>query len=211
METQAATLRLAVFPRSSLLTDALLVAARRRRSSRCARRSRSISASRRCRSRCRPSRCCSSGLGVRPGARDGQPAALPARRHRGRAGLRGAEARLGGLQRRDRRLHRRLRRRGRADRLPRRARLGPPLLDRRSSAMLTGNVVIYVCGLLWLHHSLGVNWPDGARVRALPVRARRHRQALPRRARAPGRLEARRAQSSAARPEPAVAAPRTGR
>ena len=26
--------------------------------------------------------------------------------------------------------------------------------------MLTGNVVIYACGLLWLHHSLGVNWPD---------------------------------------------------
>jgi biotin transport system substrate-specific component len=25
--------------------------------------------------------------------------------------------------------------------------------------MLTGNVVIYVFGLLWLHHSLGVNWP----------------------------------------------------
>jgi len=28
------------------------------------------------------------------------------------------------------------------------------------SVMLTGNVVIYGCGLLWLHHSLGVNWPD---------------------------------------------------
>jgi len=27
------------------------------------------------------------------------------------------------------------------------------------SVMLTGNVVIYACGLLWLHHSLGVNWP----------------------------------------------------
>jgi biotin transport system substrate-specific component len=35
--------------------------------------------------------------------------------------------------------------------------------DRRFSTsvtvMLTGNVVIYVFGLLWLHHSLGVNWP----------------------------------------------------
>jgi biotin transport system substrate-specific component len=28
------------------------------------------------------------------------------------------------------------------------------------SVMLTGNVVIYACGLIWLHHSLGVNWPD---------------------------------------------------
>jgi biotin transport system substrate-specific component len=28
------------------------------------------------------------------------------------------------------------------------------------SVMLTGNVVIYACGLLWLHHDLGVNWPD---------------------------------------------------
>jgi len=28
------------------------------------------------------------------------------------------------------------------------------------SVMLTGNVVIYGCGLLWLHHSLGVNWTD---------------------------------------------------
>ncbi len=28
------------------------------------------------------------------------------------------------------------------------------------SAMLTGSVVIYACGLIWLHHSLGVNWPD---------------------------------------------------
>jgi len=27
------------------------------------------------------------------------------------------------------------------------------------SVMLTGNVVIYASGLLWLHHSLGVNWP----------------------------------------------------
>ena len=25
--------------------------------------------------------------------------------------------------------------------------------------MLSGNVVIYVCGLLWLHHFLNVNWP----------------------------------------------------
>jgi biotin transport system substrate-specific component len=36
--------------------------------------------------------------------------------------------------------------------------------DRRFSSavsvMLTGNVVIYGFGLLWLHHSLGVNWPD---------------------------------------------------
>jgi biotin transport system substrate-specific component len=36
--------------------------------------------------------------------------------------------------------------------------------DRRFSSavsvMLTGNVVIYACGLIWLHHSLGVNWPD---------------------------------------------------
>jgi biotin transport system substrate-specific component len=36
--------------------------------------------------------------------------------------------------------------------------------DRRFSSavtvMLTGNVVIYACGLLWLHHSLGVNWPS---------------------------------------------------
>src|SRR5262245_51568210 len=35
--------------------------------------------------------------------------------------------------------------------------------DRRFSSavtvMLTGNVVIYACGLLWLHHRLGVNWP----------------------------------------------------
>jgi biotin transport system substrate-specific component len=28
------------------------------------------------------------------------------------------------------------------------------------SAMLTGSVVIYAFGLLWLHHDLGVNWPD---------------------------------------------------
>jgi biotin transport system substrate-specific component len=27
------------------------------------------------------------------------------------------------------------------------------------SAMLTGNVVIYVFGLLWLHHYLHINWP----------------------------------------------------
>ena len=27
------------------------------------------------------------------------------------------------------------------------------------SVMLTGNVVIYVFGLLWLHHHLNVNWP----------------------------------------------------
>jgi biotin transport system substrate-specific component len=26
------------------------------------------------------------------------------------------------------------------------------------SAMLTGSVVIYVCGVAWLHHYLGVNW-----------------------------------------------------
>ena len=26
------------------------------------------------------------------------------------------------------------------------------------SVMLTGNVVIYLCGLPWLHHSLGVSW-----------------------------------------------------
>jgi biotin transport system substrate-specific component len=36
-------------------------------------------------------------------------------------------------------------------------------LDRRLSSsvstMLTGNVVIYVFGLLWLHHYLHVNWP----------------------------------------------------
>ena len=36
--------------------------------------------------------------------------------------------------------------------------------DRRFSSavsvMLTGNVVIYGFGLLWLHHSLGVNWAD---------------------------------------------------
>jgi biotin transport system substrate-specific component len=35
--------------------------------------------------------------------------------------------------------------------------------DRRFStavtAMLSGNVVIYACGLLWLHHFLNVNWP----------------------------------------------------
>jgi biotin transport system substrate-specific component len=35
--------------------------------------------------------------------------------------------------------------------------------DRRFSTsvtvMLTGNVVIYVFGLLWLHHHLNVNWP----------------------------------------------------
>ena len=24
--------------------------------------------------------------------------------------------------------------------------------------MLTGNVVIYACGLTWLHHSLAVSW-----------------------------------------------------
>jgi biotin transport system substrate-specific component len=27
------------------------------------------------------------------------------------------------------------------------------------SAMLCGNVVIYVCGLVWLHHHLAVDWP----------------------------------------------------
>jgi biotin transport system substrate-specific component len=27
------------------------------------------------------------------------------------------------------------------------------------AAMLTGSVVIYVCGLLWLHHYLHINWP----------------------------------------------------
>jgi biotin transport system substrate-specific component len=36
-------------------------------------------------------------------------------------------------------------------------------LDRRLSSsvstMLTGNVVIYVFGLLWLHHYLHINWP----------------------------------------------------
>jgi biotin transport system substrate-specific component len=26
------------------------------------------------------------------------------------------------------------------------------------SAMLTGSVVIYLCGVVWLHHFLGVNW-----------------------------------------------------
>ena len=26
------------------------------------------------------------------------------------------------------------------------------------SAMLTGSVVIYICGVAWLHHFLGVNW-----------------------------------------------------
>jgi biotin transport system substrate-specific component len=26
------------------------------------------------------------------------------------------------------------------------------------SAMLTGSVVIYLCGVMWLHHVLGVNW-----------------------------------------------------
>ena len=26
------------------------------------------------------------------------------------------------------------------------------------SVMLTGNVIIYACGLTWLHHSLGVSW-----------------------------------------------------
>jgi biotin transport system substrate-specific component len=26
------------------------------------------------------------------------------------------------------------------------------------SAMLTGSVVIYICGVAWLHHYLGVNW-----------------------------------------------------
>jgi biotin transport system substrate-specific component len=26
------------------------------------------------------------------------------------------------------------------------------------SAMLTGSVVIYICGVVWLHHFLGVNW-----------------------------------------------------
>ena len=43
--------------------------------------------------------------------------------------------------------------------------LGPYLAERgwdrrfstAVSVMLTGNVVIYACGLVWLHHSLGVN------------------------------------------------------
>lgn len=26
------------------------------------------------------------------------------------------------------------------------------------AAMLTGSVVIYACGVVWLHHSIGVNW-----------------------------------------------------
>ena len=56
MHDQAATLRLAVLPRSGLLTDALLVARRRGASSGSRRRSRSSSASRRCRSPARRSR-----------------------------------------------------------------------------------------------------------------------------------------------------------
>jgi biotin transport system substrate-specific component len=28
------------------------------------------------------------------------------------------------------------------------------------SVMLTGSVVIYACGVIWLHHDLGVNWAD---------------------------------------------------
>ena len=40
--------------------------------------------------------------------------------------------------------------------------------------MLTGNVVIYACGLLWLHHyARASNWHDALEYGALPVRARR--------------------------------------
>ena len=39
--------------------------------------------------------------------------------------------------------------------------------------MLTGNVVIYVCGLPWLHHSLARELGEDARVRRLSVRAGR--------------------------------------
>jgi len=44
--------------------------------------------------------------------------------------------------------------------------------DRRFSSsisvMLTGSVVIYGCGLVWLPHSLGVNWPDALELGLYP-------------------------------------------
>ena len=127
METQAATLRLAVFPRPSLLTDALLVCGGAALVALCAQ--------------------ISFHLGFTPVPITGQTFAVCSSAPslgsvRGTAslllylliglagapGLRRAQARLGRRQRLDRRLHRRLRRRGGADRLPRRARLGPALL-----------------------------------------------------------------------------------
>ena len=59
------------------------------------------------------------------------------------------------------------------------------------TAMLTGNVVIYVCGRGLAAPLDRRQLEHDAQGRALPVRARRPRQAVPRRAGAPGRLEAR--------------------
>ena len=73
--------------------------------------------------RCRPRRRL-----ARLGAGDGEHAPVPARRARGAPRLLRAQARLGGHERLDRRLPARLHRRGGADRLARRARLGPALL-----------------------------------------------------------------------------------
>jgi biotin transport system substrate-specific component len=36
------------------------------------------------------------------------------------------------------------------------------------SVMLTGNVVIYVFGLVWLHHNLDVNWPNALELGLYP-------------------------------------------
>ena len=68
-------------------------------------------------------------------------------------------------------------------------------------AMLTGNVVIYLVRPALARGRAAHEPREDARARALPVRPRRHVQALPRRARASGGVAA----------SSAVAAPRTGR
>ncbi len=57
--------------------------------------------------------------------------------------------------------------------------------------MLSGSVVIYLCGALWLHHVHRRELEHGARRRRLSVRARRPREAVPRGAGASGRVGAR--------------------
>ena len=189
MRPDAATLRLAVFPRPGLLVDSLLVARRGRvrRAGRAGRDPPRLHAGadhgpdvR------RPAR----RRGPRAAARPREPLALLPRRADRRARLRGRRGRLGVGDRRHGRLPDRVRRRRDAHRLPRRARLGPPLRS-AIAAMVCGNVVIYLFGLPWLAAEIDAGFDATLDRGPLPVHLRRLPEARARVRHASVRLEAR--------------------
>ena len=158
MNSQSATLRLAVFPQANLITDALLVLAGTalvaaggsdlgqaavyagadhgpdvRRPSSSARRSAVVLSARRSAMLYRLARC------------------------RWHADLRAPRLGVERDHERERWIHRRLRPRRRTHRLPRGAAAGTVRLSSSIGLMLTGNVVIYLVGLPWLAVVLNTN------------------------------------------------------